>query len=80
MPSRPPSRAATAPIWSPSWSSLRRRCPGRVRAEVGELVLDAWRKHAAVRAQAMADTVAAAGRAEGIDIEFRAVEGFRRSC
>ena len=55
---------------------LAPQMPGRVRAEVGELVLDAWRREAAGKAQAMAGTVAAAGRAEGIDIEFRAVEGF----
>jgi hypothetical protein len=47
-----------------------------VRAEIGDLLLDAWRKEAAGKAQAVAGRVAAAGRAEGIDIEFRVVEGY----
>ncbi len=52
------------------------RLPSAVRAEIGDLFFDAWRKQAAEAAKALTGKVAAAGRAEGIDIELRVVEGF----
>ena len=57
-------------------TQLPPQMPGRVRAEIGDLLLDAWRKQAAEKAEAVAARVAAAGRVEGIDIELRVVEGF----
>ncbi len=49
--------------------------PPSVRAEVGETFFEAWRNGAADTAARLAGRVAAAGRAEGIEIEFRRVEG-----
>ena len=50
--------------------------PGSVRLKAGDMLIEAWRRQAADAAKAFADRVAAAGRAEGIEIEQRVVEGF----
>jgi len=52
------------------------RLPGSVRIEIGDILLAAWRKHAAETAKAAVARIAVAGIAEGIEIECRVVEGY----
>ncbi len=49
--------------------------PAAVRAEVGETFFEAWRKTNATATARQAERAAVAGRAEGVEIEFRTVEG-----
>ncbi len=50
--------------------------PGNVRVEIGDVLVEAWRKRAAESAKEAAARIAAAGIAEGIEIECRVVEGY----
>jgi nucleotide-binding universal stress UspA family protein len=49
--------------------------PGAVRAEIGDMFLQSWRLQARDTAARVAAEVAKAGRAAGVEIEFRTVEG-----
>jgi len=49
--------------------------PGAVRAEIGDMFLQSWRLQARDAAARVAAAVAKAGKAAGIEIEFRTVEG-----
>ncbi len=51
------------------------RLPSAVRAEVGEIFFDSWRKMAADTAKRLSTRVAALARSEGCAIECRVVEG-----
>jgi nucleotide-binding universal stress UspA family protein len=49
--------------------------PSRVSARVNEILVEAWRKQIEETTARVASRIAAAGRAEGLTIEYRFVEG-----